>query len=298
MFFLLFIAAAILVSLGLLACQSSRASLGPRPEGLCFVLSVSVVALVGFAFLALNDKASLDVITTPEAATARSIFPPVFVIGLKFWFLTLAIYVLSALRGLAGLPAWVADILVIVGAFLAVKTDPELLLSIATSKMADSPNVPLGPLALPLTIGWIWMVARFCAALNRIPAVTGGYLGLVGGLVFLLIGATGTSQDVFPATAMIALCGAGLATFAFSLRSPGFNLGWSATLSMGFVLGLSSAQGLLQNTLPAIVALGVLALGVPLLDVTLVQVRARRSDEQEHQTAHQTEISTGDGWNT
>ncbi|RYG56827.1 WecB/TagA/CpsF family glycosyltransferase [bacterium] len=44
---------------------------------------------------------------------------------------------------------------------------------------------------------------------------------------------------------------------------------------MGFVLGLSSAQGLLQNTLPAIVALGVLALGVPLLDVTLVQVRAR-----------------------
>lgn len=293
MFFLLFIAAAALATMGLRVSLSPRASFGPRPEGLSFVLSVFVVAVGGFSYLALNDTASLQTIATPDAVTARPILPTIFTVGLRLWILTIGVYLLSALRGVAGLPAWIADLLVIAASYLAIKADPELLLSISASSRPDSGTVPLGPLALPLTILWIWMIARFCAALNRVPVVTGGYLGLVSGLVLLLMTAAGMSQDLFPTTAMAALSGAGLAAFVVSLRSPQLNLGWSSTLAMGFVLGLASARGLLQNTLPAILALALLALVVPLLDVTLVQVRARlrgqnvewsRSRQRLHET--------------
>jgi N-acetylglucosaminyldiphosphoundecaprenol N-acetyl-beta-D-mannosaminyltransferase len=275
MFFLLFLAAAVLVIFGLRISDRARASLGPRPEGLTFVLCVSVVALLGFSYLTLNDPSSRQLLTTPDAVSLRPLIPPLFLIGLQLWLLTVGIYALSALRGMAGLPAWIADLLVITAAYLAMRADPEIMLSLSTSSRADSPTVPLGAFAGILTVGWIWMVARLCAALNRISPVSGGYLGLVAGLIFLLIGATGTAQDAFSSTAMAALCGAGLATFVVALRAPHLNLGWSATLAMGFVLGLCSAQGLLQNTLPAIVALALLTLCLPLLDVTLVQVRAR-----------------------
>src|SRR4051812_36315768 len=112
-FLLLFLAAAALVAFGLRIADSIRFPGGPRPEGLSFVLSVAIVGLVGMAYLTLSSNgASGQVYTTPEAVMARKIIPDTFVAGLQLWMLALAVYALSALRGVAGLPAWIADILV------------------------------------------------------------------------------------------------------------------------------------------------------------------------------------------
>ncbi len=274
MFLLLFVAAATLISVGLRPMGRARLPGGARAEGLFFVLSVLAVGMAGIAYFALsgNALAGNEIFNTPDAVTARGLFPEVLLKGAKLCLLALAVYVLSALRGAAGLPAYIADILVIVAAWLAVKADGNLVLSIVSSSVADSPTVNLGALAVPMTIGWIWMVSRLCAGLSRVPSATSGYLGLFAGLIFLLV--AGGSGVIAPSLTA-ALAGAGLAAFGLGLRAPDLNLGWSATLAMGFVLGACSALGLLKNTFPAIIALAILTLGLPLLNVTLVQVRAK-----------------------
>ncbi len=297
MFLLLFVAAALLTALGLRF--SSRVSLpgGARAEGPGFVLTTLAVGLAGVAFWTLSYAgAEGQVFASPEARMARSLLPEELLIGAKLCLLALGIYVLSALRGAAGLPAFVADILVIVAAYGAVKIAPAMLLAVSSSTQTDAATVPLGDLALPLTIAWIWLVARLCAGLARVPAVTGGYLGLFAGLIFFLI--AGRTAGVFAPSLTASLAGAGLAAFAMSLQKPTLNVGWSATLAMGFVLGVCSALGLLQNTAPAIAALAILALGLPLLNVTLVQVRAKMRGKdvewsQSRQRLHETLLARG-----
>ncbi len=288
MFFLIFLAAAALVVLGLRVTDGSRLARAMCPEGLCFVLGTAVVGFAGLCYLTLWGEG---------AALARNQVSPALVAGAQLWILAVGIYVLSALRGAAGFPAWVADLIVLGAAYGAIRADGRVLLSVSSS-MPDSPALPLGLWAVPLTMGWIWMVARMCAALSRVPSVSGGFLGLLAGLIFLLTGTASATHNSFPPSAMAALAGAGLATFLMSLRFPHLNLGWSATLAMGFVLGVASALELLKNTLPAILALALLALGLPLLDVTLVQVRARLRGQsvewsQTRQRLHEALASRG-----
>jgi N-acetylglucosaminyldiphosphoundecaprenol N-acetyl-beta-D-mannosaminyltransferase len=75
------------------------------------------------------------------------------------------------------------------------------------------------------------------------------------------------------------LCGAGVVTFALALKRPTVNLGWSATLACGFLLGICSALEAVNTTLPAILCLAVLALGLPLLNVSFVTLRAKLRGE-------------------
>ena len=140
---------------------------------------------------------------------------------------------------------------------------------------SDAPDLNLGIFAVPFSILWIWGVARLCASLARLPAVAPGYLGLVSGLILLLVGGFGAGTGMFAPFACAALCGAGLSAFVLALKRPDANLGWSATLACGFLLGIASAQGVLNTTLPAIVTLAALALGLPLLNVSIVSMRAK-----------------------
>ncbi len=284
MFFILFVAAAFLTALGLRF--SARISIpgGARAEGPGFVLTTLIVGIAGVGFWTLSH---------PESVASGPL-PDELLIGIKLGLLALGIYVLSALRGAAGLPAYVADVLVVGAAFLAIQVAPDVSLSLARST-GPAPVTP-GDWSVPLTIAWIWMVSRLCAGLTRLTAITGGYLGLFAGLIFLLI--VGHSSNIFAPALTASLAGAGLAAFAMSLLMPGLNVGWSATLSMGFVLGVCSALGVLQNTWPSIAALGILGLGLPLLNVTLVQVRARLrgSDvewSQSRQHLHETLLARG-----
>ncbi len=294
---LLFVVAALVTAFGMRFSTRVVWPRGARAEAPGFVLTTLLVALAGIAYATLSQGGARGGgFVSPEARMAQSLVPAELVMGAKLCFLALLVYVLSAARGLARLPAALADVVVIAAAYGATQIEPRMVLSISTSSQADSALVNLGGLAIPLTVGWIWMVSRLCAGLARVPAVTGGYLGLFAGLIFLLI-ADQTSNSIAPSLTA-SLAGAGLAAFAVSLRVPTLNVGWSATLAMGFVLGICSAMGLLQNTLPAIVALAILTLGLPLLNVTLVQVRARlRGNDvqwsQSRQRLHETLQSRG-----
>jgi hypothetical protein len=272
MLFWIFAGAGALTWAGLRFALRPRAAGGPRPEGVAFVFAVLLSAGLGFLIHELNAPvAALDsAFVTPDSIPARPTFSPQIWIGAQLFLLTLAVYVLSALRGMGNFPAWIADIIVVVAAFVATRASSEVILQIArTGDEAASYN--LGPLDTLLTVAWIWLVARLCASLNRIPAVAGGYLGLFGLTVLLLLGA---NAHAFPSSTTAALAGAGLVAFAVALKRPEMNLGWSSILSMGFLLGAATSFGLLKNSLPAMIALAVLALGLPLLNVSIVKVRA------------------------
>ena len=269
MYFWTFLGAAILTFGGLLLAERTRGTYNPRPEGIALA---GAVVLAGGASFVWHE---LTLAATPGAGVVRSFYPPELLSGLQLWILVIAVYVLAALRGLGRLPAWVADVAVIVAAFGATRVAREVIVQVSNSSLANSPSLQLGPLDTLLTVAWIWAVARLCASLNRVPAVAGGYLGLFALTIALLIGTNGRSANLFAPCATWALAGAGLTAFAVALRRPSINLGWSSVLAMGFLVGVATAMGLLKNTLPALIALGVLALGLPLLNVTIVKVRAR-----------------------
>ena len=271
-----FLGAMILTFGGLLLAERTRGTYNPRPEG---IVLVGAVLLAGGASFVLHELAraaapNANSSLSPAQITALPTYPPELLSGLQLWVLALAVYVMAALRGLGRLPAWVADVVVVVAAFGATRVARDVIVQVSNSSAADAPLIQLGPVDTILTVAWIWAVSRLCASLNRVPAVAGGYLGLFALTIALLIGTNGRSTNLFAPASTWALAGAGLAAFAVALQRPAINLGWSSVLAMGFLIGVATAMGLLKNTLPAILALGFLALGLPLLNVSIVKVRA------------------------
>ena len=274
-----FLAAIVLAYGGLSLAQRTHGRFNPRPEGIVLVGVVLLAGVTSFWLHELQRGASpaANVGLSPEQITAlsRLKYSPELLSGLQLWVLTLAVYVLAALRGLGRLPAWVADVVVVGAAFMATRVSTDVIVQVAYSSSADSGSIELGPVDTILTVGWVWLVSRLCASLNRVPAVAGGYLGLFALTIALLLGTNGRLENLFAPAATWALAGAGLSAFVFALKHPSINLGWSSVLAMGFLIGVSTAMGLLKNTLPALLALSLLALGLPLLNVSIVKVRAR-----------------------
>ena len=279
MFIWTFLAAVILAYGGLALAQRTYGRFNPRPEGIVLVGAVVLVGVASFWLHemaraampgAYNNLTPAQITALPAPGSSAELLA-----GLQLWVLTFAVYVLAALRGLGRLPAWIVDIVVIGAAFLAMRATTDVIVQVAYSSAVDSSSIQLGPIDTLITVAWIWLVSRLCASLNRVPAVAGGYLGLFSLTIALLLATNGRIDNLFAPTASWALAGAGLASFAFALKRPHINLGWSSVLAMGFLVGVSTAMGLLKNTLPALLALGLLALGLPLLNVTIVKVRAR-----------------------
>jgi N-acetylglucosaminyldiphosphoundecaprenol N-acetyl-beta-D-mannosaminyltransferase len=277
MLFLIFLGAALLSACGLLLADKFRNTAGPRPEGMAFVAAVLIPAFIGLYFATSYGSNRLDgaPVVSLESVPNPPLNSPFFYEGGLLLLLGLAIYLLSALRGLLKLPSWVADIIVIGAAFAATRVTSEVLIQISQSSQPDSPSFQLGPFDTILSVLWIWLVSRLCASLNRVPAVAGGYVGLLGFTVLMLLVAQATSNNPFAPITTSALAGAGLMSFVMVFRRPQINLGWSSILATGYLMGVSTSIGLLKDTLPAMLALAVLALGLPLLNVSIVKVRAK-----------------------
>ncbi|HEX8833519.1 MAG TPA: WecB/TagA/CpsF family glycosyltransferase [Abditibacteriaceae bacterium] len=252
-----FCLAAALVVLVSKTGRAERRERGPRPEGVAFV---GAVIAASFAGLFLGREA-LWAIDRPS--------------GTALLLLTLGLYALSALRGAVRLPPFVADLFVLGAAATAIYLFRHPAVSGVRLPFSNE-YVVLGQFAAPLTILFVWAISRMTAALNRTPQVTGGFLGIVA-LTFLLIHAFSerTTQG-FPLVASAALAGAGLATVPVALGRPGFNLGWSAALAMGFLLAQIAVTGLFKNMAFAIMALLLLVFGLPLLDVSFFKLRAAK----------------------
>ena len=269
------LASAVMCAFGFAVCEPFRGKKGPRPDGAAFMLAVLLPLVVGlwFAQIGAPERALVADGASPAEITNAPLWSPALVAGWKFALLALAVYVLSTLRGVGRLPAWVADVLVLGAAFLATKAWNGSLVLGAGSDMGGAPDLA-ATLAPALSLAWIWLVARLCASLARLPGVAPGYLGLVAGLILLLAGGFGTRDNSFAPSACASLCGAGLMAFVLTLKRPEADLGWSAALASGFLLGVASALGALHSSLTAILCLAFLAIGLPLLNVSVVTMAA------------------------
>ena len=235
-----------------------------RLEGLIAVLATLVAAAVGLGFAFWREGRDES---------------PLRNVGLVFLGATGVLYALLLLRTRFHLPTWVGDLTIIAAATIAVApVVPHSFLSL-TLPFLDR-VVSLGNLALPVAVFWVWALSRATAALNRMPRVTGGYLGLVALSLLLLyrLGPSGARPPFFfPIAATTALAGMGLMTIVVSLRRTNFNLGWAASCTLGFLLAHITIVGLFKSVALAMICL--LLFGLPILDVWFVRLRAsQRSD--------------------
>jgi N-acetylglucosaminyldiphosphoundecaprenol N-acetyl-beta-D-mannosaminyltransferase len=241
--------------------RERRAS-GLRAEGIVFVLAVLSCTALGFLTTA-----------KPTAQSARDW-------GLQVLGVTLVLFGLCALRGAKRLPPWIADVLLIVASLAAIAVFGAPRIGGLRLPFSNQ-FVSSGELGTALTVLFTWAIARMTAALNRTPQVTGGYLGIVA---LTLLGAYRFSSPqslsqfdpAFSIMGCAALAGAGLASVPAALRTPGFNIGWPASLAMGFLLAQIAVSGLFKNLAFAVLGLLLLVFGLPMLDVSFYRLRAAK----------------------
>ena len=264
--FSIFIVAAILTFLGLRSpVWTHRFSRGPRREGVIVVVAVLLATGLGWLIFDFTSNGGL----------ANGIQYS----GLYFLGLVASMYLFAALRRRLQLPFWLNDIFLILVSYASL-----LLVHGTTIQVLSAPisteYIGLGKWATFLTIVWMWLIARMTAAMNRAPQVTGGYLGVVA--IALLVLLKLKNDDIppfFPAAASAALAGAGLMTVPLALRRADFNIGWSASVAMGFLLAQIATVGLLKNATFFMLLLSMVAFGMPLLDVSLFHLRAAMRGE-------------------
>lgn len=254
----IFLAGAILTSIGLrLPLLQKYFTRGPQREGLVLT---GAVLLASFGGWIAHEQIS------HQLSGTRNVFYLLLIVAV--------LYFLTALRRRANLPVWLADIFVVVAAYVSLLIVQDSTVAILSTPIS-SEHIGLGKFAIPLTIAWMWLITRMTAAMNRAPQATGGYLGIVAsGLLVLLLLKKEGSPHFLPAEASAALAGAGLATIPVAIKRSDFNIGWSASLAMGFLLAQIATLGLLKNATFFMLLLSLVAFGLPFLDVSFFQLRA------------------------
>jgi N-acetylglucosaminyldiphosphoundecaprenol N-acetyl-beta-D-mannosaminyltransferase len=262
----IFLVAALLVSLGLRASlPAKRLANGPRPESLVLIGATLFSIAAGWVVFQILSH------STDERSWEQ---------GFLLLLLVAALYFATALCRRAKLPIWLADIFILIAAYLSLQVWHEATVQVLSAPVSTD-YIGLGKWATPLTMLWMWVIARMTAAMNRAPQVTGGYLGVVAlALLLLLKLKNDAPPHFFAADAGAALAGAGLATVPFAIRRNEFNIGWSAALAMGFLLAQIATIGLLKSATFFMLLLSLVAFGLPLLDVSFFRVRAALRGEQ------------------
>jgi UDP-GlcNAc:undecaprenyl-phosphate/decaprenyl-phosphate GlcNAc-1-phosphate transferase len=139
------------------------------------------------------------------------------------------------------------------------------------------PSLDLGPLGLVITVLWIVLATN---AFNFIDGRDGVALGVAifACITMAQIGAHSAHPTV--ALLLVALAGAGLGFLPFNLPPASAYVGDSGAYVLGFVLGTLSIRAATGPTDQMFVAVPLIALGYPILDLTLAAVR--RSLQHRH----------------
>lgn len=240
---------------------------GPQREGVVLVGAVLLASLIGwFAFNTIQSRANSHHRFASD--------------GLYLLLLAGVLYGLAALRRRAQAPLWISDLFVVAAAFVSLWLSGKTTVHVLSTAVLENP-IGLHQWAIPLTVFWMWIIARMTAALNRTPHVTGGYLGVVAlALLFLMKLEWTRNPPFFPVEAAAALAGAGLASVPIALKNREFNIGWSASLALGFLLAQIATIGLVKNAAFFMLLLSFIAFGLPLLDVSFFRMRAALRGEE------------------
>ena len=282
--FLIFSAAAIFTTLALkLPLLAGQSQTSARRTGLLVVAATLVAAAGGWvAFDLLRGQAQLGGLRQ----------------GFTLLILVAALYGVSELRRLTKFPMLLTDMFVLIASYFSLQIWKGATIAVLSAPISTD-YIGLGNWATPLTVFWMWLITRMTAAMNRTSQATGGYLGVVAlALLFLLKLKTDGAPHAFPAVASAALAGAGLATVPLAIRRRDFNIGWSASLALGFLLAQIATIGLMKNATFFMLLLSLIAFGLPLLDVTFFRLlaagRGEHIDVEEQQLhLHQALLQRG-----
>jgi N-acetylglucosaminyldiphosphoundecaprenol N-acetyl-beta-D-mannosaminyltransferase len=239
---------------------------GPKREGVAVVGAVLLASLLGWLAFYVFEKRQAPNLTFHKD-------------GVYLLFIAGALYLLAGLRRRYSWPMWISDALVVCAAFASLWVSRSTTITVL-SEPNSAQFIYLGKWAMPVTLLWMWLIARMATTLNRMSQVTGGYLGVVALSLLFLMKLDPRAPHFFPADASAALAGAGLATVPFAIRRHDFDIGWPAALALGFILAQIATIGLLKNAVFFMMVLSVIAFGLPLLDVSFFRVRAALRGEQ------------------
>ena len=167
------------------------------------------------------------------------------------------------LKGTGAKLKFLVQLLVAVGIFAAGFRIDQIALPFAG-------HLPLGPLALPLTVVWIVGVIN---AFNLID----GLDGLAGGVAFFAVATTfllGTVRDdVLMSLYMSAMGGGILGFLIFNFNPASIFMGDSGSMFLGFILAVTSLQTSQKSGTAVAILIPVVSLGLPIMDTLLAMVR-------------------------
>lgn len=137
--------------------------------------------------------------------------------------------------------------------------------------------ISLGPAALIVTVLWITAATN---AINFVDGRDGVALGVAifAAVTMAQIGANSSHPTV--ALLLVVLAGAGLGLLPFNLPPASIFIGDSGAYVLGFILGTLSIRAATGPTNQIFIAVPLVALGYPILNLTLAAVR--RSLQQRH----------------
>lgn len=130
--------------------------------------------------------------------------------------------------------------------------------------------VPLGPLALPVTLFWLVAMTNLINLIDGIDGLAGGIGVLLTGLLAWVGMGTGSG---FYSLLCLGLMGALVGFLRFNFPPAKIYMGDGGAYFLGFFIGLLSIETSNKGTVVAALAAPVLALALPILDTTLALVR-------------------------
>lgn len=145
--------------------------------------------------------------------------------------------------------------------------------------------IPLGAAAPVLTVAWIVAVAWLVRSTDPLPGLTAGLGALVAG-TFLVVALTRGRDAMASVSGLAAPLAAVTGAACVGLLTPGLgpralSLGRGGGTLLGYLLGVITVAGTLKHTAFLLLALPLLSLAVPLLNVAYMRrqwVRAGRVD--------------------
>jgi UDP-GlcNAc:undecaprenyl-phosphate GlcNAc-1-phosphate transferase len=130
--------------------------------------------------------------------------------------------------------------------------------------------VPLGPLALPVTLFWLVAMTNLINLIDGIDGLAGG----IGVLLMALLAWVGMGTgNGFYSLLCLGLLGALLGFLRFNFPPARIYMGDGGAYFLGFFIGLLSIETSNKGTVVAALAAPVLALALPILDTSLALVR-------------------------
>jgi UDP-GlcNAc:undecaprenyl-phosphate/decaprenyl-phosphate GlcNAc-1-phosphate transferase len=127
--------------------------------------------------------------------------------------------------------------------------------------------VDFGPLAVPLTLVWIALVANLVNLIDGMDALAAGIVAIAAAS-FALLAASFGRLEVAALAAIV--CGATVAFLRHNLHPATIFMGDSGALTLGFVLGALAIEGSLKNAATIALAAPLLIMAVPILDTSFV----------------------------